>query len=580
MDTLDKNELSRLIIASLDGVITSEQLSRLDQLLSQNHDAVKYYGCYLRIYSTFVECAGMIFDNDSVVKDIRSDEIWKELVEYEKTAPAIQLSEPEPQRDLIQKISYPSREKHKMSRFNKFVLAACAAIILFFVYLYFAPQQYTIEVATLIDQIDVKWSNSAISFQNGDRLLTNQQPISLEKGVIKIQYDDGVEVVIEGPATFEVERSGIYFTYGQLYSRVSETGWGFRVKTPASLFIDHGTEFGVQADINGSTQLHVIQGKVQLFAGAERQDKLSQLVTTDTAVSYNVNAHEINSIPFEKHHFVSQIDSKTKSVLRGYASRYEAAVAETRPVAWYRFEKGQDALGYDEISGTVTLCDFTEPVAFADGPTIDSVHGNTSLYLSGNADSGVFLSDKVVMLSAGNSLSISLWIQPEAGMSQQQNIICYTDHQKRTNSLKTNQLYLTLDNRAAFFVYNIYGTDISAPFKGWTPEGREEAHGLNIVAKDPLLLNRWYHLAACFSDTKIEFYINGQLYETRPIPVRTEYHEGGYWGIGCMTRAPGVTNTISPLYNYKGYVDEISFYDRLLTAQEVRSFYEAALPLQ
>jgi hypothetical protein len=582
MDTFDKNELSRLIIASLDGVITSEQLSRLDQLLSQNHDAVKYYGLYLRIYSTFVECAGMIFDNDNVVKDIRSDEIWKELVEYEKTAPAIRLSEPEPQRELIQKVLYPSREKRKMSHFNKFVLAACAAVILFFVYLRFTPQQYTIEVATLIDQIDVKWSNSAISFQNGDRLLTSQQPIGLEKGIVKIRYDDGVEAVIEAPAFFVLERRGIYLEYGRLYSRVSETGLGFRVETPNSQFIDQGTEFGVQADIGGSAQMQVVKGKVQLFAGSKNEKKLDQTVTANSAVFYNPNVHKIKSIPFEKHLFVSEIDSKTKAVIRGYANRYEAAVAETKPVAWYRFEKGQNALGYDEISETVTSCDFTEPVAFAAGPAIDSEHGNQSLCLSGNAASGIFLSDKAVQRSGGKALTISLWIRPQPGADGEQNVICFTDHQKQTSILKTNQIYLTKDNRVVFYVYNLINTQISIPFKGWTDEGRKKARTDTLMSLESLPLNQWSHVAACFSDTKIELYLNGQLSGAGSIPVRTECHEGGYWGIGCMTGpADGPRAVGDPRYlNYKGGIDEISFYDRMLTAQEVQSLYDAAIPLQ
>jgi hypothetical protein len=401
----------------------------------------------------------------------------------------------------------------------------------------------------------------------------------LEKGVIKIQYDDGVEVVIEGPATFEVERSGIYFTYGHLYSRVSETGLGFRVKTPTSLFIDQGTEFGVQADSQGSTELHVIQGKVQLFAGFEKQDKLSQIVTANTAVLYNANVHEIRSVPFEKHRFVSEIDSRMKAILRGYANRYEAAIAETKPAAWYRFEKGPAALGYDEISEAATSCDFSEPVTFTAGPAIDSVHGNKSLYLSGNADSGVFLSDKVVMLSGGKSLSISLWIRPEPGMDGQQNIICFTDHEKRIDEQMTNQLYLATDNRVVFYVYNLFKTQISIPFKAWTEESRLNARSCVATSLEPLPFNQWSHVTACFSDTKIELYVNGQLCETKPIPIRTECHEGGYWAIGRLTNALNPTDKPKKLA-YKGSIDEICFYDRMLTAQETRTLYDAAKPLR
>jgi hypothetical protein len=511
--------------------------------------------------------------------DVQDRLFWQTLAEEERSAPAIEMTQPNPPPELIQKVVYLPREKRKITLFQILPLVISAAAMLFIVlFVKLVPEKrYNVEVATLVDQVNAVWAKPETSPQTGSRLWSDEGPLHLQKGVVSVRYDDGIDVLIEGPAVFEVRQSEVFLEYGRLYSHVAQTGLGFVVRTPTSNFIDMGTEFGIHADINGSSQLHVTKGKVQLFAGSERRDKLSQMVTADTAVSYNANAHKISSIPFEKHHFVSQIDSKTNAVLRGYANRYEAAVAETRPTAWYRFEKGQDAMGYDEISDTVTSCDFSGPVAFADGPAIDSEPGNKSLYLSGTADSGVFLSDKTVMLSGGKALSISLWIQPEAGMTEPQNIICYTDHQKRTNSLRTNQLYLTADNRAVFRLYNIYGTDISAPFKGWTLEAREQSRGLRIIADDPLPFNQWFHLTACFSDTKMEFYINGQLCETKPIPVRTEYHDGGYWGIGCMTGVSGA-DLMGKLYNYKGYVDEISFYDRPLTAQEVQSLYGATRP--
>ena len=60
---------------------------------------------------------------------------------------------------------------------------------------------------------------------------------------VKIQYDNGVDILIEGAAAFELERSGIYLEYGRLFSRVTKLGTGFRVDTPISQFADMETEF-------------------------------------------------------------------------------------------------------------------------------------------------------------------------------------------------------------------------------------------------------------------------------------------------------------------------------------------------
>jgi hypothetical protein len=575
MNDKQRYEIHERILRLLDNQCDLVQFQQLQTWLREDPDAVAYYCEFLQEYSAIR--AQIESENISAQFEAFDKELWVALSKEETEAKTIEMPKEKPQRELIQKVVYTPYEKRKVSKFQIATFVMSTAAILFFVlFLKFAPQNYSIEVATLVDQMGVKWANSTVDLQSGDRLLTNHQSIGLAKGIVKIQYDDGVEVIIEGPAVFEIEQSGIFLDYGRTYCRVSSLGLGFTVETPSSKFFDMGTEFGVQADINGSAELHVTQGKVQLFAGSEKQDKLSQMVTTDTAVSYNATVHEIKSVPVEKHRFVSQIDSKTKMISRGYANRYEAAVAEIRPAAWYRFEKGPAALGYDEISNTVTSCEFSEPVTLADGQAMDSVQGNQSLYLSGNAGSGVFLSDKVVKPTGSNALSISLWIRPEAGMTRPQNIICYTDHQEQTNPVRTNQLYLTPDNRVGFSVYNLHGADISMPFAWWAPGAPEKAGDLRILTDDPLPLNRWFHLTACFSDTKIELYINGRLCASEPMRVRTEFYEGGYWGIGCMTADSGKIRLMGPLYHYKGYVDEISFYDRLLTAPEIQSLYEAA----
>lgn len=318
MDTFDKNELSRLITESLDGVITSERLNRLDQLLSQQPEAVEYYIHHLRLYSFLSDREGIIFENSKADKlEVLSKEMWKNLADYEKNAPSIEIEEKEPQPELVQKVVY-EKKLHRISKFTIFSgVISTAALIFMVLFVKFVPQQYSVEVATLVDQLGVKWSDSTFNIDNEDRLWTNQAPIGLDKGVIEIQYDDGVNVIIEGPAKFTVKQSEIYLDYGRLFSRVSESGLGFMVVTPTIRFIDQGTEFGVQADVNGSAELHVIKGKVQLFADLNDGSKTSQLVTENQAACYVADRRIVQSIAVKKETFARTIDSTRNSVWRG-----------------------------------------------------------------------------------------------------------------------------------------------------------------------------------------------------------------------------------------------------------------------
>lgn len=241
------------------------------------------------------------------------------MAQEEKKSPAIEIPHEPMQRELIQKVIYPPHEKAKISKFSIFTLIVSVAAVLFFIlFIKYVPEtQYSVDVATLADQMNVHWAPSETGLKTGSRLWTNAGPLDLKSGIVKLRYDDGVDVVIEGPAFFEIERLGIYLEYGRLYSQVSEAGLGFTVTTPTSQFIDHGTEFGVQADVNGSSELHVIKGKVQLFAGLKGKNKTGQMITKNHAVRYNANREQIRAIPMENCAFARNINSDTGIIWRG-----------------------------------------------------------------------------------------------------------------------------------------------------------------------------------------------------------------------------------------------------------------------
>ena len=61
-----------------------------------------------------------------------------------------------------------------------------------------------------------------------------------------------------------------------------------------------GTEFGIQADVNGSSELHVIKGKVQFLPVPRGIHKLSQMIMENKAVGMTSIEMSFNSIPIQK----------------------------------------------------------------------------------------------------------------------------------------------------------------------------------------------------------------------------------------------------------------------------------------
>ena len=306
-------EISELVTKMLDQSISSEEFDRLQYLIRNEPCALDLYIEIISLYP----CLDVIKELDIDYNELSYEQLLRELARDAKTAPPVNLASDKEQ-DNIDNVIRPARDKQKLNKLSKYVLASSvAASLLFTLFLYFAPDRSGVEVATLVDQMNTKWSTSESHIKNGRRLWTSDGPFDLKKGIVEIQFDDGVDVLIEGPALFSVERLGLYIEYGRLYSRVSDAGLGFTVKTSTSQFVDHGTEFGILANINGSSELHVIKGKVQLFAETKKVSKTGQMVTENKAVRYNSNNGKINSIPIEKEVFVRKVDSHSRTIWRG-----------------------------------------------------------------------------------------------------------------------------------------------------------------------------------------------------------------------------------------------------------------------
>ncbi|MEX1223981.1 MAG: FecR domain-containing protein, partial [Pirellulales bacterium] len=109
------------------------------------------------------------------------------------------------------------------------------------------------------------------NFQNRD--LFDDDKIVLNSGLAVIEYDTGARVVLEGPATYHVNgRNGGDLRVGKLVARVeTPASQGFAVEVPGGRIVDLGTEFGVEVDADGGSEVAVLSGEVDLFGAGPRQ---------------------------------------------------------------------------------------------------------------------------------------------------------------------------------------------------------------------------------------------------------------------------------------------------------------------
>lgn len=89
--------------------------------------------------------------------------------------------------------------------------------------------------------------------------------LRLEQGSVWITFNSGASVLVEAPAEFSIETwNRLFLNSGQLAAEVPPRASGFTVNTPRLNAVDIGTRFGVSVDGEGNSELHVMQGEVEV----------------------------------------------------------------------------------------------------------------------------------------------------------------------------------------------------------------------------------------------------------------------------------------------------------------------------
>ena len=104
-----------------------------------------------------------------------------------------------------------------------------------------------------------QWTNQP-SLSTGDLLPDGL--LELAAGVVQVELFSGVTLVLEGPASFEVQSPmALKVNRGKVRALVPEPALGFRLLLPEGEVVDLGTEFAVEADSLVS-EIHVFDGQV------------------------------------------------------------------------------------------------------------------------------------------------------------------------------------------------------------------------------------------------------------------------------------------------------------------------------
>ncbi len=118
-----------------------------------------------------------------------------------------------------------------------------------------------VTVARLLLAEDSQWQQEFTHLVEGQNLQAG--PLALKSGSAVVRFEGGAELVLTGDTRIElISGNAGRLDHGNVIVRAEDGAEGFILDTPASEFIDLGTEFTVSVGTSGETKMQVLEGEV------------------------------------------------------------------------------------------------------------------------------------------------------------------------------------------------------------------------------------------------------------------------------------------------------------------------------
>ena len=210
------------------------------------------------------------------------------------------------------------------------------------------PQPKVEMVGRITGMVDCKWAKGGVPLLGNDAVSLGHE-FKIESGLLEIGYNIGARVILQGPVTYVVEsKNGGFLPVGKLTGRAeAETANGFSIRTPTAIVVDLGTEFGVTASAEGTTQVHVLQGTVDVRrisqqGGAERHERLTE------GQAIGIGRRGSRTVAFVPRSFARRLQCMTDTPAE---AAYIEAVLADKPLGYWPLNEAGHSGKFTDRSG-------------------------------------------------------------------------------------------------------------------------------------------------------------------------------------------------------------------------------------
>jgi len=252
MNLADKDilELNELCNALVDGSISEKQTARLSSWLSTSEDARQFYvrvmglSASLCYYASEMQTSEMqAHEPHSLARSGRSVRHWGWAIGALAAAACVLFT---------LHIGLSRHDSHSISTAPNPPITSVALA------------EDHVFVARLTGSQQCQWVRESASIQPGDQLRDGQR-LDLAKGFAEITFDSGAVVVLEGPASLDVNSAwSATLNRGTLKASLPPEAMGFSISNPTVEVVDIGTEFTMFSDASAAAaEVLVLKGEVE-----------------------------------------------------------------------------------------------------------------------------------------------------------------------------------------------------------------------------------------------------------------------------------------------------------------------------
>lgn len=203
-----------------------------------------------------------------------------------------------------------------------------------------------VEELALIAAADTRWSVSGEARKiDGQRASVREgSTVRVDSGTLEMRFESGSMMVLQGPAQVSFpELTRPVVRSGWLWLDTGTSGEGFEIGTPDLRIRNLGTRFGVRVPPEGSAEVHLIKGKLEVSSESTPEEIL-KLVPDQSGLAIPPQG-EPTHVAFARDPFPEIAG------LVAAPANYSTTVRGQSPAAYWRLEDAPDGFLHNELEG-------------------------------------------------------------------------------------------------------------------------------------------------------------------------------------------------------------------------------------